>query len=105
MAADRLGAVYERDGGFRAEVQHRDGEGKNAHISGPRRAEKRRADADLDSMRAAACNKAARGEMYEAMAGEGRALRERAAFSGRQRRRRRLHAQSGRGAWQRCRHQ
>jgi len=46
-----MGKVYIVDGGFRADIQHRDASGLNKHIRGPRRTNIPAAQADLQAIR------------------------------------------------------
>ena len=51
------GSVGHFDGGYRADMQWREGGGQR-HAHGPRRAEKRRAEDDLEALREASSNHA-----------------------------------------------
>ena len=53
-ALAKAGAVEERDGSFRAHVQYRGEDGRNANLYGPRRVARTEAKGDLKAMRAAA---------------------------------------------------
>jgi hypothetical protein len=70
-----------RSQSYRANFQYRDAR-KKINIHGPRRAHKRRAEEDVESMRASARGKTAKPDVYEAVAVEGRRLQERAEFEG-----------------------
>ena len=75
--ADSLGSVFDLGASYRARFQYRD-EGRNQEIDGPRRGQKRRAEEDLELMRAAARGKTEKQDIYAAVAEEGRRLKERA---------------------------
>ena len=66
----------------RAHLQRRNEFGVNEHIRGPRRGQKRRAEQDLEALRAAAAQ-AGPDATWSAMCAEGRRLRERADFEAR----------------------
>ena len=83
-AAERLkGAAATETGGIevvgdehRARVRHADSSGETHQIQGPLRRDGRRAQADLEAMRAAAADKPTRAEHFEAMATEAHRLQE-----------------------------
>jgi len=79
-AAAEAGGVVEIDGEHRARLQYTDCARNSCEIKGPRRHDERRAQADLESMRAAAADKPTRAEHFEAMAREAHRLQEHAAF-------------------------
>ena len=79
-AAAEAGGVVEIDGEHRARLQYTDCARNSCEIIGPRRHDERRAQADLESMRAAAAEKTTRAEHFEAMATEAHRLQEHAAF-------------------------
>ncbi len=76
------GAVEILGSSFRAHMQRRSEDGRNEHIRGPRRREKRKAEQDLETLRAAA-EEAASDAAWSAMAAESRRLQERADFEAR----------------------
>ena len=73
---DSLGSVFDLGASYRADFQYRD-EGRLQHIYGPRRGQKRRAEEDLELMRAAARGKTEKRDIYAAIAEKGRRLTER----------------------------
>ena len=74
------GAVELLDGSCsRAHMQRRSESGRKEHIRGPRRGEKRKAEEDLEALRAAA-KEAGLAAAWDAMAAEARRLQERANF-------------------------
>lgn len=73
------GAVENLGIRFRAHVQRRGSNGRKDHIHGPHRGEKRKAEQDLETLRAAAKH-AGPGKAWSAMTAESRHLKERADF-------------------------
>jgi len=67
----------------RAHVQRRGEGGRKEHIYGPRRGEKRKAEEDLEALRAVVARVADPAQAWGAMASEARALQERADFEAR----------------------
>jgi hypothetical protein len=74
------GGVVTIDGEHRARVKYADSSGKPREIKGPRRYDERRAQSDLEAMRAAAASEPTRAAHFEAMANEARRLQEHAVF-------------------------
>ena len=75
------GAVEIQGSSFRAHMQRRGEDGRKEHIRGPHRGEKRKAEQDLERLRAAA--EEASDAAWSAMAAESRRLQERADFEAR----------------------
>ena len=73
-AAAEAGGVVEIDGEHRARLQYTDCARNSCEIKGPRRHDERRAQADLEAMRAAAADKPTRAEHFAAMAKEAHRL-------------------------------
>ena len=76
------GSVEILGSSFRAHVQRRGENGRKENIRGPRRGEKRKAEQDLETLRAAA-EEAASSSIWNAMTAAGRRLHERADFEAR----------------------
>ena len=87
-AADRLKAETDRaagsiamaDGEYRARFQFKDGEGSSREIYGPCRWDERRAQADLEAIKAAGTNRPTRDDVLEAMDAEAHRIQAHAAF-------------------------
>jgi len=75
-----LGSVDGSEGAFRAKVQYRDDAGRMVSFYGPRREQRRRAEADLDQMRAAGAIGSTREQGLQYMAAEARRLQVSASF-------------------------
>ena len=75
-----LGSVSGNENAFRAEVEFRDDSGQRKHIYGPRREQRRRAETDLDQMRAAGAIGTTREQGLQYMAAEARRLQVSASF-------------------------
>jgi len=75
-----LGGVDAVDGLFRADVRYRAASGQQVHIHGPRREQRRRAETDLDQMRAAGAIGTTREQGLQYMAAEARRLQVSASF-------------------------
>jgi len=75
-----LGQVERSGGTFRAHVQNRNAAGLRCEICGPRREQRRRAETDLDQMRAAGAIGNSREQGLQYMAAEARRLQVSASF-------------------------
>ena len=76
--AEFLGSVFDLGASYRAHFYYSSSEGRGRSIYGPRRGQKRRAEEDLELMRAAARGKTEKQDIYAAVAAEVRGLQERA---------------------------
>jgi hypothetical protein len=74
------GGLHVKGNQHQARVQYTDSSGARKDLYGPVRHDARRAQADLETIRAAAASKPARPEYFEAMADEAHRLQEHAAF-------------------------
>jgi hypothetical protein len=74
------GGIETVTGGHRARVQYNDSSGSQKQFRGPPRHDERRAQADLEAIRAAAASKPAQTKHFEAMANEAHRLQKHAAF-------------------------
>ena len=75
-----LGRVEVRNDQYRAHVQHRNSAGLNVNVRGPDRSDRRRAETDLDQMRAAGAIGTTREQGLQYMAAEARRLQVSASF-------------------------
>ena len=80
VAAAEAGGLEKVGDEHRARVQYLTTSGERRVIQGPRRHDERRAQADLEAMRAAAQNQPSRAEHLKAMADKAHALQEHAVF-------------------------
>ena len=79
-ALAELGRVAVHDDQYRAHAQYRNSAGVNVHIYGPDRSGRRRAETDLDQMRAAGAVGTTREQGLQYMAAEARRLQVSASF-------------------------
>ena len=79
-AIAELGYIMEDRGAFRAQVNHGDATGRKQSIVGPKRGCRRRAETDLDQMRAAGAIGSTREQGLQYMAAEARRLQVSAGF-------------------------
>jgi len=80
LPLSELGAVEPHKDQFRAHVQYRNEEGLMVHIRGPDRRDRRRAQSDLEDMRAAGAVGSTREKGLQHMAGEARRIQMTAEF-------------------------
>ena len=79
-AVAEAGGIAVVDGEYRARIKYTDNSGLPKEIKAPRRCNERRAQADLERIRAAGAGKPTREMSLEAMAKEAQLLQEHAAF-------------------------